>query len=185
MLQSSEIEPTPLPSHRHSSIKSNAEKDSDRQRPGSGGPRRHQSIKERRHEQKLEKLKIYDPPTITTTAATPQDSPNTTLELGASMKDWELLEMESLEAQQSQHSTLLTPPSVFGSLKALDDRLFFERPSSSSLIVPSADIGFGKISCTGSANILPTCVEQSGDEQSAGDQPVIPSPIIPSPTPSR
>lgn len=134
MLQSSEIEQQPpQQSHRHSSIKSNAEKESDKQRPGSGGHhRRHQSIKERRHDQKdqkLEKLKIYDPPTITTTAATPQDSPNTTLELGASMKDWELLEMEPLETNQSQHSTLLTPPSVFGSLKALDDRLFFERPT--------------------------------------------------------
>ena len=38
---------------------------------------------------KLETLKPYDPPVITTTAATPQDSPNTTLGNDSAFSNWE------------------------------------------------------------------------------------------------
>lgn len=67
---------------------------------------------------------MTDPPIITTTAATPQDSPNATLEGGASFKDWENLDFEQLE--KSSSSSLLRPPPILGSLKALDDRSYFE-----------------------------------------------------------
>ena len=70
----------------------------------------------------------------------------------------------------------LTPPSVFGSLKALDERIFLERSSvmtraerSSCPTVlstsPHSESNSLKVSPTGSANILPTCIEQSGDEE--------------------
>uniref|UniRef100_A0A182J185 Ion transport domain-containing protein n=1 Tax=Anopheles atroparvus TaxID=41427 RepID=A0A182J185_ANOAO len=77
---------------------------------------------------KMESLKLYniqvqEPPIITTTAATPQDSPNGTMESGASFKDWDQADFERYERE---NSTLLKPPSVLGSLKALDDRSFFE-----------------------------------------------------------
>lgn len=39
----------------------------------------------------------HTPPIITTTAATPQDSPNTTLEAGCSFKHWDSLDLQSLE----------------------------------------------------------------------------------------
>lgn len=39
----------------------------------------------------------HTPPIITTTAATPQDSPNTTLEAGTSFKHWDSLDLEALE----------------------------------------------------------------------------------------
>lgn len=56
------------------------------------------SIKERRAEaHKLNiKCQNHDPPIITTTAATPQDSPNTTLEPGASFRHWESVDLECL-----------------------------------------------------------------------------------------
>jgi len=38
-----------------------------------------------------------EPPTITTTAATPQDSPSTTLEQGVSFRNWEHLDLESID----------------------------------------------------------------------------------------
>lgn len=50
-----------------------------------------------------------NPPRITTTAATPQDSPISTLAHGASFSDWE--------------SNCLRPPSVMGSVKALNNLL--------------------------------------------------------------
>ncbi|XP_021706158.1 voltage-dependent T-type calcium channel subunit alpha-1G isoform X4 [Aedes aegypti] len=73
---------------------------------------------------KLYNIQVTDPPIITTTAATPQDSPNATLEGGASFKDWENLDFEQLE--KSSSSSLLRPPPILGSLKALDDRTYFE-----------------------------------------------------------
>lgn len=57
-------------------------------------------------------FKCVTPPIIMTTAATPQDSPSTTLEHGARFSDWEKYE--------KQQSSLLKPPSVVGSIKALN-----------------------------------------------------------------
>lgn len=39
----------------------------------------------------------HTPPIITTTAATPQDSPNTTLEAGTSFKHWDSLDLQALD----------------------------------------------------------------------------------------
>lgn len=36
-----------------------------------------------------------EPPIITTTAATPQDSPSNTMEMGTSLKDWEQIDLEN------------------------------------------------------------------------------------------
>ncbi|XP_062714387.1 voltage-dependent T-type calcium channel subunit alpha-1G isoform X3 [Aedes albopictus] len=100
-----------------------------------------------RKQRKCEPLKLYniqvtDPPIITTTAATPQDSPNATLEGGASFKDWENLDFEQLE--KSSSSTLLRPPPILGSLKALDDRSYFEgMPVLSSEMRKKSDKGSG------------------------------------------
>lgn len=46
---------------------------------------------------KMRKCRNQDPPIITTTAATPQDSPNTTLEPGSSFKHWDSIDLEKLE----------------------------------------------------------------------------------------
>lgn len=65
----------------------------------------------------------------------------------------------------------LTPPSVLGSLKVLDERFLLERPTSSSasaLLTPTESTSDSipiKMSQTGSASLLTTCVEQSGDEE--------------------
>ncbi|XP_037028717.1 voltage-dependent T-type calcium channel subunit alpha-1G isoform X5 [Bradysia coprophila] len=79
------------------------------------------SIKERRTDgPKLNiKCRNQDPPIITTTAATPQDSPNTTLEPGASFRHWESADLESLGKSDSIPS-LLKPPSIIGSYKSLN-----------------------------------------------------------------
>ncbi|XP_055600094.1 voltage-dependent T-type calcium channel subunit alpha-1G isoform X2 [Uranotaenia lowii] len=69
--------------------------------------------------------KMTDPPIITTTAATPQDSPNATLETGITFKDWENIDFEQLE-KNSNNTSLLRPPPILGSLKALDDKAYFE-----------------------------------------------------------
>lgn len=53
---------------------------------------------------------------------------------------------------------------MFGSLKALDERIFLERPKGSAPASLS-DISSIKLSPTGSTNVLPTCIEQSGDEE--------------------
>lgn len=79
-------------------------------------------------QKKAESLKLYniqvqDPPIITTTAATPQDSPSGTMESGTSFKDWDQADFEKYERE---NSSLLKPPSILGSLKTLDDRSFFE-----------------------------------------------------------
>lgn len=55
-------------------------------------------------------FKSMTPPIITTTAATPQDSPSTTLEHGLSICDWD-------------KPSLLKPPSIVGSVKALNNLL--------------------------------------------------------------
>lgn len=56
--------------------------------------------------------KPMTPPIITTTAATPQDSPSTTLAPGASFSEWE--KCQSIPS-------LLKPPVVIGSVKALNN----------------------------------------------------------------
>jgi hypothetical protein len=56
-----------------------------------------QSLKGKRNEHyRHDNLRI-DPPIITTTAATPEDSPNTSLETGVSFKSWEHLDIESID----------------------------------------------------------------------------------------
>lgn len=56
---------------------------------------------QKKYELKLENIKIAtDPPIITTTAATPQDSPNTTIELGASFTDWDI-DLETIDKNVS------------------------------------------------------------------------------------
>ncbi|XP_061497751.1 voltage-dependent T-type calcium channel subunit alpha-1G isoform X7 [Anopheles gambiae] len=72
---------------------------------------------------KLYNIQVQDPPIITTTAATPQDSPSGTMESGTSFKDWDQADFEKYERE---NSSLLKPPSILGSLKTLDDRSFFE-----------------------------------------------------------
>ncbi|XP_053687605.1 voltage-dependent T-type calcium channel subunit alpha-1G [Sabethes cyaneus] len=72
----------------------------------------------------LSQIQNMEPPIITTTAATPQDSPNSTLNTSASFKDWESTNLEPLE--RSESASLLKPPPILGSLKALDDRSFLE-----------------------------------------------------------
>lgn len=62
---------------------------------------------------------------------------------------------------------MLSPPSVFGSLKTLDDKCLFEKVtnphkspgSPTSLNAPLSE------NVTKTGNVLPTCVEQSGDEE--------------------
>lgn len=76
--------------------KSNQEKEH-HQRSGSH-KRRHHS---RRDKHKTEKRAVREPPIITTTAATPQDSPNNTMEMGTTLKDWEQNDMEQLEVTVS------------------------------------------------------------------------------------
>uniref|UniRef100_A0A1B0DPW7 Uncharacterized protein n=1 Tax=Phlebotomus papatasi TaxID=29031 RepID=A0A1B0DPW7_PHLPP len=73
---------------------------------------------------KLDCIKLSEPPTITTTAATPQDSPNTTTEMGSSFKPWDDPNFECADKQSSQSiPSLLQPPSLLGSLKLLDEKV--------------------------------------------------------------
>lgn len=62
--------------------KLNQEKDAHHQRSGS----------KRKSTKKARKV---EPPIITTTAATPQDSPSNTLEMGTRMRDWEHIDVET------------------------------------------------------------------------------------------
>lgn len=59
--------------------------------------RHHRSEKHKNKEEKRSR----EPPTITTTAATPQDSPNNTMEVGKSLREWEQIDMEQLEVTVS------------------------------------------------------------------------------------
>lgn len=86
-------------------------------------------MKERRSESfKVKSIKCFTPPIITTTAATPQDSPSTTLEPGASFSDWE--KCQSIPS-------LLKPPIVIGSIKALNSLTPDQRQNQIKLEVPS------------------------------------------------
>ncbi|KAG5672248.1 hypothetical protein PVAND_002390 [Polypedilum vanderplanki] len=165
--------------------KSNQEKEM-HQRQGSY-KRKHQSIRDKNRSNDGTR-KLHDPPLITTTAATPQDSPSNTMEMGTSLKDWEHVEIENFEREPPKIH--LTPPSVFGSLKALDERIFLERSTfiskiernSPSSLSSHSDPG-SKHSPTGSA-VLPTCVEQSGDEEQQ-DTKIDITITVASPAPSR
>ncbi|XP_052896523.1 voltage-dependent T-type calcium channel subunit alpha-1G [Anopheles moucheti] len=99
--------------------KNKREKDVSKPEPTSG-----KKIKGKKTESlKLYNIQVQDPPIITTTAATPQDSPSGTMESGTSFKDWDQADFEKYERE---NSSLLKPPSILGSLKTLDDRTFFE-----------------------------------------------------------
>lgn len=76
----------------------------------------------------MKNIKCFTPPIITTTAATPQDSPSTTLEPGASFSDWE--KCQSIPS-------LLRPPVAMGSAKALNNIAGDQRQSQTKLDVPS------------------------------------------------
>lgn len=72
--------------------------------------------KSKREPLKLDTLKPYDPPVIMTTAATPQDSPNTTIGNDMSFPNWDSSNLELDKA-----SVIMTmPPSHF--------RLIINRP---------------------------------------------------------
>lgn len=77
------------------SSKSNQEREK-HQRSGSH-KRRHRSARDKNKTDK----RTHEPPIITTTAATPQDSPNNTMEIGVSLKDWEKVDMDQLEVTVS------------------------------------------------------------------------------------
>jgi voltage-dependent calcium channel T type alpha-1G len=77
--------------------KSNQEKEM-HQRQGSH-KRKHHSVRDKNRTTSGGESgrKSHDPPLITTTAATPQDSPSNTMEMGTSLKDWENVDLESVE----------------------------------------------------------------------------------------
>ncbi|XP_033168961.1 voltage-dependent T-type calcium channel subunit alpha-1G isoform X5 [Drosophila mauritiana] len=84
-----------------------------------GGLKKTYSIKERRSEApRLSKIRLArDPPIITTTAATPQDSPSTTLEPGMSFRQW-----GDMEPPSPPSPSLLRPPNIFtGGQRSLDE----------------------------------------------------------------
>ncbi|XP_055388606.1 uncharacterized protein LOC129617143 isoform X3 [Condylostylus longicornis] len=103
------------------------------------------SIKERRPEaSKLANLRaLRDPPIIMTTAATPQDSPSTTLESGASFKNWSQQELQAMDDNGSENigksissPSLLKPPALLGGQKVME----VERLPSIEFIPPSPQL---------------------------------------------
>ncbi|XP_041450490.1 uncharacterized protein LOC111069365 isoform X11 [Drosophila obscura] len=84
-----------------------------------GGLKKTYSIKDRRSEaSRLSKMRLVrEPPIITTTAATPQDSPSTTLEPGMSFRQW-----GDMEPPPPPSPSLLRPPNIFtGGQRTLDE----------------------------------------------------------------
>ncbi|XP_050328266.1 uncharacterized protein LOC126758195 isoform X4 [Bactrocera neohumeralis] len=86
------------------------------------------SIRERRGDApRLSRIRpLREPPIITTTAATPQDSPNTTLDGGMSFRSWNPQEMETTDGgagnQCPASPSLLRPPTIFsGGQRSLDE----------------------------------------------------------------
>lgn len=75
--------------------KSNQEKEI-HQRSGSH-KRRHHSVRDKHKSEK----RPHEPPIITTTAATPQDSPSNTMEIGTTLRDWEHIDMDQLNVTVS------------------------------------------------------------------------------------
>lgn len=72
--------------------KSNQEKEMN-QRQGSSKRRHGHSVKDK-NRSTSDGRKQPDPPIITTTAATPQDSPSNTMEMGTSLRDWEQIDLD-------------------------------------------------------------------------------------------
>ncbi|XP_075158330.1 ca[2+]-channel protein alpha[[1]] subunit T [Haematobia irritans] len=80
------------------------------------------SIRDRRADApRLSKIRpMREPPIITTTAATPQDSPNTTMETGTSFRNWGQTDDDKVETPGSP--SLLRPPTIFsGGQRPLDE----------------------------------------------------------------
>jgi voltage-dependent calcium channel T type alpha-1G len=73
--------------------KSNQEKEMN-QRSGSYKRRHTQSVKDK-NRTSSDGRKVHEPPIITTTAATPQDSPSNTMEMGTSLRDWEQIDLDA------------------------------------------------------------------------------------------
>lgn len=72
--------------------KSNQEKEMS-QRQGSYKRKHGHSVRDKNRS--ADGRKHPDPPIITTTAATPQDSPSNTMEMGTTLKDWEQIDLET------------------------------------------------------------------------------------------
>ncbi|XP_033238120.1 voltage-dependent T-type calcium channel subunit alpha-1G isoform X3 [Drosophila pseudoobscura] len=84
-----------------------------------GGLKKTYSVKDRRSEaSRLSKIRLVrEPPIITTTAATPQDSPSTTLEPGMTFRQW-----GDMEPPPPPSPSLLRPPNIFtGGQRTLDE----------------------------------------------------------------
>uniref|UniRef100_A0A1A9VSZ6 Ion transport domain-containing protein n=1 Tax=Glossina austeni TaxID=7395 RepID=A0A1A9VSZ6_GLOAU len=64
---------------------------------------------------------LREPPIITTTAATPQDSPNTTQGSGKSFRDWTSPSEEDVNSESPCSPSLLRPPTIFTSQRSLDE----------------------------------------------------------------
>jgi voltage-dependent calcium channel T type alpha-1G len=73
--------------------KSNREKETHHQRTGS--KRRKPSVRDKHRSETKNEM-----PIITTTAATPQDSPSNTIEIGTRLRNWEHLEVDTNVSQQ-------------------------------------------------------------------------------------
>ncbi|XP_037914604.1 voltage-dependent T-type calcium channel subunit alpha-1G isoform X4 [Hermetia illucens] len=88
------------------------------------------SIKERRYDNsKTGNLRSpCNPPIIMTTAATPQDSPNTTLESGTTFKNWSQQNLDGIALKEQvlksfSTPSLLKPPSTLIGQRIADERL--------------------------------------------------------------
>lgn len=83
--------------------KSNLEKEKHHRSGSHKRSSKHHSRRDKNKGEKREKRggEKREPPTITTTAATPQDSPNNTMEVGTKLRDWEQIDMEQLEVTVS------------------------------------------------------------------------------------
>ncbi|XP_054728206.1 uncharacterized protein LOC129237458 [Anastrepha obliqua] len=85
------------------------------------------SIRERRGDgSRLPRIRpLREPPIITTTAATPQDSPNTTLEGGMSFRGWNTQDLEANDggagSQCPGSPSLLRPPTIISGQRSLDE----------------------------------------------------------------
>ncbi|KAL9871929.1 ca[2+]-channel protein alpha[[1]] subunit T isoform 1-T4 [Glossina fuscipes fuscipes] len=81
------------------------------------------SLKDRRGDlPRLAKIRpLREPPIITTTAATPQDSPNTTQGSGKSFRDWTSTSEEDMNSENPCSPSLLRPPTIFSSQRSLDE----------------------------------------------------------------
>ncbi|XP_055634559.1 voltage-dependent T-type calcium channel subunit alpha-1G isoform X4 [Toxorhynchites rutilus septentrionalis] len=130
------------------------------------------STKKKKCEQlKLYNIHITEPPMITTTAATPQDSPSATLEASINSKDWENIDFEHLE--KSCSSTLLKPPPILGSLKTLDDRMYFEGTPVLNEMIKKSDRStvIGECKLTSTSKYQRTSSNHSSQKTKIGRKP--------------